>query len=198
MGRRIVREAVNSKSGFDFLLIPLIRLFTDERPINQPETDGESKNHSLPGEGINGEISPSKPDSYVDQVLKYIPSEIVAAFLFMDGILRSSGKATVLYFWLIFIFLLAITPFYIWAVTSEKVESTGAARKPAWDQIIISFFSFAVWVFAIGGPFKFLSWYDPAYGSTSLVLFTFLPPIISKIISRASSIIIYWPKNSMK
>lgn len=46
-----------------------------------------------------------------------------------------------------FIILLIITPIYIWRVT------TVTELPPAVSQIIISTLLFAVWLFALGGPF---------------------------------------------
>ncbi len=198
MGRRIIRKEGNVKSRIDFLLIPLIRLFIKEDPKSQTETGAGSEIYYMPGEEKGKESLPSRTDTYIEQVVKYIPSEIVAAYLFLDGILKSSEKVTETFFWGVFLFLLAATPAYIWAITAEKEECTGKVRKPAWDQIVISFFSFAVWVFAIGGPFTYLSWYHPVYGSSLLVLFTFLPPIISKIICRSSAIISCGLKGSLE
>ncbi len=198
MGRRIIRRTVNLKSGLDFLLIPLIRLFSKDKQKDSPQTAVESTTYYLSTEEQGKEAPIPRPDNYIEQVLKYIPSEIVAAYLFLDGILRSSDKVTGLFFWAVFLFLLLVTPFYIWAVTSEKAEETGVIKKPAWDQIIVSFFSFAVWVFAIGGPFTYLSWYDPVYGSTLLVLFTFLPPIVSKIVYRTCTLLICRSENTAK
>lgn len=195
MGRRIIRNTENTKSFFDSFLIPIIRLFVKESK-NQTATDADSKTFYL--SETEKEKPSVKSDNYIEQVLKYIPSEIVAAYLFLEGILKSSTKTTELFFWIVFFFMLVVTPFYIWALTSEKDENTGKTRKPAWDQIIISFFSFAVWVFAIGGPFASLPWYDSIYGSTLLVLFTFMPPIISKILCRTSIIICSQSGNSMK
>jgi hypothetical protein len=36
-----------------------------------------------------------------------------------------------------------------------------------------------VWVFALGGAFASLSWYEPFLGSLMLVVFTFFAPLIS-------------------
>jgi hypothetical protein len=46
-------------------------------------------------------------------------------------------------------------------------------------QLAVSTFAFGVWVFALGGAFTSLSWYEPFLGSVMLVLFTFFVPLIS-------------------
>lgn len=189
MWRRIIRNTSQAKSGLDFFLLPIIRLFhKNEAQISNVSKQAISMNPA--GEGEKDSQPPfPRPDNYIEQVLKYIPSEIVAAYLFAEGILKSIDRAAEAASWIVFAFLLLVTPFYIWATTTEKPDKEETARKAAaWDQIIISFLSFGVWVFAIGGPFAFLSWYNPVYGSVLLVLFTFLPPIITKIICRTFSL----------
>ena len=39
------------------------------------------------------------------------------------------------------------------------------------QQHIISFLSFVVWVFALGGPFLLFSWYNPLYGEILLPVY---------------------------
>jgi hypothetical protein len=56
-----------------------------------------------------------------------------------------------------------MTPLYLFFV--QKVKKA--------KQLILSTLSFAVWVFALGGPFTLLSWYDPLYGALLLPVFTF-------------------------
>ena len=39
-----------------------------------------------------------------------------------------------------------------------------------WSQIIISSVAFPIWVFAIGGPFRYLSWYADKQWIASVVI----------------------------
>ena len=113
------------------------------------------------------------PDNYISRLFKYIPSEIVAIYLSIDTIFKSTNITQCILHtlsWIVFLVLLILTPFYLWRVT--KVTKT--------TQLVISTLSFVVWVFALSGPFAFLSWYQPVYGSVLLILFTFLIPIISE------------------
>jgi hypothetical protein len=112
-------------------------------------------------------------DDYLTQLIKYIPSEIVAAFLTIDATIRSSNKISTVAYWMVFITLLILTPLYIWRVTSAP------NKPPATAQIIISTISFAVWVFAIGGPFARVEWYDPVYAALLLPIYTVAAPIIA-------------------
>lgn len=115
-----------------------------------------------------------QPDDYKSKIIKYIPAEIVTAYVTLEGIIKSSTQATVEIYWIIFLILLALTPLYIWRVTNDPKKS------PAWDQIIIAFFSFAFWVFALGGPFGSLAWYRPLYGALILPIYTLVVPLFKK------------------
>jgi len=37
-----------------------------------------------------------------------------------------------------------------------------------------------VWLFALGGPFALLDWYEPAFGAIVLPLYTLIVPIIAR------------------
>ena len=79
------------------------------------------------------------------------------------GAVASAGgvAATTIRWELLAIFLI-LTPLYLCRV--QKVMKI--------SQLIISTVSFAVWVFALGGPFSLCSWYDPVYGAVLLPVFT--------------------------
>lgn len=114
------------------------------------------------------------PDDYKTRVIKYIPTEIVAAYVTLEGIIKATEKAPSGAYWMVFIILLVLTPIYMWRITEQ------ADQKPAWDQIIVSFFSFIIWVMALGGPFATLSWYQPIYPALLLPIITLIVPLIKK------------------
>jgi hypothetical protein len=130
----------------------------------------EKVSHQILHSGFQAKQS-GVPDDYVTRLVKYIPAEIVAAFLVIDGILKAVTGVQANLYWLIFIVLLILTPLYTWRVTTE------AGLPVAYVQVVVSTLSFIVWVFAIGGPFSLLSWYQPVYGSILLILFTLIPPL---------------------
>ena len=111
-------------------------------------------------------------DDYTTKLIKYIPADIVAAFVVLDGILRSAAQVPTEVYWIVFFVLLILTPLYIWRVTTEP------NKPPAIAQILISTISFFVWVFALGGPFTHLDWYQPVYGALVLPIFTLAIPIV--------------------
>jgi hypothetical protein len=117
-------------------------------------------------------------DDYLSRVLKHIPSEIVMAYIAIDGILRTSYNPNVwseretlkTLLWITLAILTVITPLWLWRVMRVR-------RGP---QLFISTLSVPVWLFALGGPFALLDWYEPAFGAIVLPLYTLIIPIICR------------------
>lgn len=109
-----------------------------------------------------------EPDSYTERLMKYIPAEVIALYLTLDALIRSSPQFPASLYWAVFLFCFVATYLYLWRI--EKV------RKQV--QLHISGSAFIVWVFAIGGPFAHLSWYNPIYAGILLPIFTFLVALI--------------------
>lgn len=121
-----------------------------------------------------------KTDTYMARVLKYIPSEIVMAYVVIDGVLRTCynpnlwADRQVLWklSWIIAATMTILTPLWLYRVMRVR-------RTP---QLIISTVSVPVWLFALGGPFALLDWYRPALGAIVLPLYTLILPIIFRSI----------------
>ena len=111
------------------------------------------------------------PDTYKEKLLKLIPAEVVALYVVLVGVVSGAGTGvpTVQIAWFIFGVGILATILHLWRI--EKVD--------AWSQIFISAGAFVVWVFALGGPFETLSWYNPVYGAILLVLYTFFVPMFT-------------------
>ncbi len=117
-------------------------------------------------------------DDYMSRVLKHIPSEIVMAYVTIDGVLRTSYNLNVwaerrtlqTLLWITLAALTVITPLWLWRVM----------RVRRLTQLFISTLSVPVWLFALGGPFALLDWYEPAFGAIVLPLYTLVIPIISR------------------
>jgi hypothetical protein len=111
-----------------------------------------------------------KQDGFMDRLLKYIPAEIVAVYIFVEGLILSAGGTGSLstLYWIVFIAFCILTPLYLWRI--QRVTKV--------TQIIISLVAFVVWVFALGGPFVLLAWYKPIYGSVLLPIFTIAIAIV--------------------
>ncbi len=123
-----------------------------------------------PGKDSSGPAI-SRADNFTDRLLKYIPAEIVAVYIFVQGLILgaqtpSDGYKTL--FWIVFIVFAILTPFYLWRLLKVKKAT----------QLIISLIAFIVWVFALGGPFATLDWYKPIYGEILLPIFTIVIAIV--------------------
>ena len=120
----------------------------------------------------------NRADSYMSRVLKYIPSEIVVAYISIDGMLRTCYNPNVWadrqmlfkLLWIVSAILTVLTPLWLWRVMRVRRLS----------QLFISTISVPVWLFALGGPFSLLDWYRPALGAIVLPLYTLILPIISR------------------
>ncbi len=120
----------------------------------------------------------NRADDYLSRVLKHIPSEIVMAYVAIDGVLRTSYNPDLpserhtlqKLLWIILTTLTVITPFWLYRVMR--------VRRPT--QLFISTLSVPIWLFALGGPFALESWYQPAFGAIVLPLYTLIIPIITR------------------
>jgi len=108
-------------------------------------------------------------DGYFDRVVKYIPADVVGLWLFATGLIVSQAgtdpNAGWIH-WAAFFGGLVLTALWTWKQTTDP--AAGAATI----QMFVSSLAFAVWVFAMGGPFAELDWYQPYYGSLLLAFFT--------------------------
>jgi hypothetical protein len=111
-------------------------------------------------------------DRYLDRVVKYVPADIVAAWLTVIALLPASPSRPPAVLWVVLATMVALTPVWIVRVTRRPADG------PAWTQALVSTAAFVVWVFATGRPFSDLSFYDPAYGGLALILFTLLSGVI--------------------
>ncbi len=110
-------------------------------------------------------------DTYFDRIIKYIPADIVGAWVAIMGLISgNNASSTVL--WIMFIIMVAITAAWTYKQTRTPF------MPPAVTQIIVSTLSFAVWVFALGGPFATLPWYRAFYGSLALIVYTLVIGLI--------------------
>jgi hypothetical protein len=105
-------------------------------------------------------------NSFLQVLLKLIPSEVIAVFIFIQGVM----PRVLVPHLVIALLLVGITPVYLyWA---------GGVRSR--QQLVISTLSLVVWVYAMGvGPFRFIKppWYEPWHGAVALALWTLIPPM---------------------
>jgi hypothetical protein len=110
-----------------------------------------------------------KQNIYRERLLKLIPSEIVAAYIFLQGVIpKEESKWGLL---VVTVILLILTPFYL--KKFQKVTNL--------SQILITTLSFSVWVYSLGGPFTAWGLYQPWIGSMILVIWTLIVPLIMNV-----------------
>jgi hypothetical protein len=123
-------------------------------------------------------------DSYLTKIVKYIPTEIIAAYVTLSGFIvgGSDNQPQLFYFWVVFIALLILTPIYLHVATPESGK-TSSLRHP-----VAGALAFAAWAFASGGPFMQFQfdkedgsgWYTRTIGSIVLVLVCLCLPLIER------------------
>jgi hypothetical protein len=114
-----------------------------------------------------GEVSVPTEDDYLTKVVKYVPVEILAAYLFMASVIDSNvtgkhDRAS----WLggLLIGTLVLTVPYDLSVLNVV----------RWQQVAISVVGIAVYVFALGGWFGTTTWYHQWYASIVVPVFGLL------------------------
>jgi hypothetical protein len=113
-------------------------------------------------------------DTYFDRVLKYIPADIVSAWVAAKGIITASSadsKQTI--FWVCFLIGVILT--FIWTANQTRVSG-----KPARTQTLVATGAFVIWSIALGEPFTTAmgAANQALYGSLLLILYTLIVGMI--------------------
>lgn len=107
-------------------------------------------------------------DDYAKRLLKLIPSEIIAAYVTVAGLIPEGNS---MWLWgITAVLFILITPY---------LRNFQGVTSPL--HYAVSSISFVVWVFAIGGPFATMSGYQSWMGSIVLILWTLVPPLFFKM-----------------
>jgi hypothetical protein len=122
------------------------------------------KSGAAPSVSSNG-----NDNDYYNRLVKMIPAEVIAFYLALDGIVANMNNSATL-LWVVFGIAVAGTWLYIYK----------ANNVTKFVQQILTVFSFVLWVFVIGGPFKNLTWYDENYGKLLVTIYTFFIPLVYK------------------
>jgi hypothetical protein len=119
---------------------------------------------------------PTTADGYFSRIVKYVPTEFLTVFLVIDSLVNAHiVPLTADQYWLVFAALLAANAIYLAFATRQH------GMPPAVRQIIVSTVLFAVFIYAVGGPFALanVSFYQPAYGAVLLPVALFLAGFIA-------------------
>ncbi len=120
----------------------------------------------------NDQIS---PDGYFSRIIKYVPTEFLTVFLIVNSLVESHiVQVSTNQYWLIFAGLLVANAIYLGIATRRQ------GMPPAIVQIGVSTVLFAVFIYAVGGPFAYanVSYYQPNYGAVLLPVALFLAGFI--------------------
>jgi hypothetical protein len=120
-----------------------------------------------PGPTAPGGVAVPSEDDYLTKVVKYVPAEVLAAYLFMAGVIDSnvtSKHAHAIWLGGLLIGVLVLTIPY----------SLRVLNIVRWSQIIMSIIGIAVYVFALGGWFATTTWYHQWYASIVVPVFGLL------------------------
>jgi hypothetical protein len=113
-------------------------------------------------------------DSYFEKLVRYIPADILAAYVAIAGITESNNPPLWLS-WGVFGVLLVLTPLYVCYV---KTDPPGFVSSKMFHWVTACL-AFSAWVFALGGPFALtFDWYKPYLGSVVLILTTLIIPVL--------------------
>jgi len=106
-------------------------------------------------------------NSFLQVLLKLIPSEVIAVFIFVQGVMPGRLWPHLV----MALVLVGLTPLYLSFAAGVKSRA----------QLVLSTCSMVVWIYAMGtGPLRFVRppYYEPWHGAVLLALWTLVPPMI--------------------
>jgi hypothetical protein len=106
-------------------------------------------------------------NSFLQVLLKLIPSEVIAVYVFIQGVLPRQ----LLPHLVMALVLVALTPLYLRFAAGVKSRT----------QLVLSTLSLVVWIYAMGtGPLRFVRapYYEPWHGAVLLAVWTLVPPML--------------------
>lgn len=108
-------------------------------------------------------IQPDRTQKFLENLVKLIPAEVIALYAVISGFVPADLTGQLF----ITIPLFVMTPFYMYFAMGVRKIS----------QVVLSTFAFLVWMFAIGGPFIYFTWYESWMGAALLAFYTLIPPM---------------------
>jgi hypothetical protein len=106
-------------------------------------------------------------NSFLQVLLKLIPSEVIAVYVFVQDVLPRQ----LLPHLVMALVLVALTPLYLSLAAGVKSRT----------QLILSTLSLVVWIYAMGtGPLRFVHppYYEAWHGAVLLAVWTLVPPML--------------------
>jgi len=119
----------------------------------------------------------------LEALVKNMPSETVAGYLAVLGLLSAMKELPVVVLWIVWSLFLVATPLYLFLV---KPANDTAERK-WWQVWLFSPIAFVAWSMTTGGAWAIVT-KAPMIGSILVLLLTVLIfPLVSMAIAKASS-----------
>ena len=115
-------------------------------------------------------------DTFFDRVAKYIPAEIVSAWVAAKGVIEAAAtQSKQIVLWICFGLGVVLTALYMLKQTAVP------GKPPAITQTLIATGAFVVWVIALGEPFSSLLGQSEQalYGSLLLIFYTLAVGLIT-------------------
>ena len=110
---------------------------------------------------------------YFERLMKMIPGEVVGLYIVGSGFIPRD-KPYILAIWTV-VCVFGIIAIRAWGTADIKEQ-----LPVQWPSVIISSFSFLIWVYSIGGPFAAYGLSEPYIGSLLVLAWTFFIPIFYK------------------
>ncbi len=111
-------------------------------------------------------------DDYLTRLAKYVPVEVISAYLVIQGLIETAYKAGTPARAYALGALLVLTAIASWFFCARVLK---VLRK---SQLAMTVLAFVIWVLAIGGWFATTSWWQAWFGTAAVVLFGVLARII--------------------
>lgn len=145
------------------------------------------RDRELAAEVGSGGNQPAKnAANAVEQLTRYIPTEIVTLYIAWWAVLEKVNAADQVRWWSFFVFLI-LTPIVAWMIFAAKV--VGRKEPIPWDWKLWPKWKFGaataayvVWVFSLPkSVFATFKWYDPVYAGFAILLTTIMLGILGGI-----------------
>ena len=118
-----------------------------------------------------GGITVPSADDYLTKLLKFVPLEVLGAYLFLQGVVIGNvAKGSDLSWWL--------GALLVGVVVLSIPYDRSVLNVVRWPQIAVGCLGLVVYVFSLGGWFATTTWYHQWYGSIALPIFALLVAII--------------------
>jgi len=112
---------------------------------------------------------PTQTQSYMERLVKLIPTEVVALYLVGLGIIPQNARVPIVVWALVCVGLVVL-------VRARATGDRPNKLSPQWGAVVVSTISFVIWVYNMPGPFQVYQLAIPYVGSLTVLVWTFVVP----------------------